>query len=73
MISQFENGSDHLRIGAFFKIADVLGVTPNELSPERLIPKDQALLYDFHDLSEEHQETIRAMIKFFLQRQQNEN
>ncbi len=66
MISLYENGRDHMHMGALFDFASFFGVSPTELIPARFLKGDDAILSQFRKLSPENRTTLIKMLKFLL-------
>ena len=66
MISLYENGQDHMHMGALFDFATFFEVTPLELVPARFLKTDEAVMSYFHKLSPENQTMFEKMLKFMV-------
>ncbi len=62
-ISRVENGTDHLRIGPLFAIADILEVSIVALLPDRLTKGSDLILSDYLSLNPGHREAVRQLIR----------
>ena len=63
-VSSFENGSDHMRIGALFSICDIFGVNLEELGPDRLLSDESEFLKDYRSLTLEEREHLRSYLDY---------
>jgi len=66
-VSRAEVGDTSLSVGGFFKVCDVLGVTPNDLAPERFQRKGEKadgsddFIRIYSSLSEENRQMLFKM------------
>ena len=74
-ISRYENGNGQMLLSTYFGICEALEVSPNDLSPERLLQMDftTKLLEDYRKLNTEYQETARGIIRLLLYQQRVQN
>lgn len=63
MLTLFENGGDHMRMLQFFKITKAVGLTPNDVAPSDMFAPGESIIDDFLEMSIEHQDMIRRLIK----------
>ena len=63
MLTLFENGGDHMRMLQFFKITKAVGLTPNDVAPSDMFTPSESIIDDFLEMSIEHQDMIRRLIK----------
>lgn len=63
-VSTFENGSDHMRIGALFSLCDIFGVNLEELGPERLMSEENDFLKDYRSLTLEEREHLQSYLDY---------
>ena len=63
-VSTFENGSDHMRIGALFALCDIFGVKLEELGPDRLMTEENDLLKDYRSLPLEEREHLLSYLHY---------
>ena len=68
-VSSFENGTDHMRIGALFAICDIFGVGLEELGPDRLLTDQNALLEDYRSLNLKNRETLKSLLGYLMNQQ----
>ena len=68
-VSSFENGTDHMRIGALFAICDIFGVGLEELGPDRLLTDQNALLEDYRSLNLKNRETLKSLLGYLTNQQ----
>ena len=66
MVSLYENGQDHMHMGALFDFATFFGVTLQELIPVRFLKEEEAVMSQFRKLSPENQAMFERMLKFML-------
>lgn len=66
-ISLQETGKDHAHAGNLFDYMTFFGVDVYELIPSRLLSEDVSVLTDYRNLAPDKQETVRNMLKFFLE------
>lgn len=64
-VSRYESGGDHMSMCTFLKIAEILGVTPNDLSPSRLLVNRPKIPPEYYELNAENRadadDFIRAL------------
>ena len=53
-VSRYESGGDHMSMCTFLKIAEILGVTPNDLSPSRLLVNRPKIPPEYYELNAEN-------------------
>ncbi|MBR0283548.1 MAG: helix-turn-helix transcriptional regulator [Oscillibacter sp.] len=66
MISLYENGQDHMHMGALFDFATFFGVAPQDLAPARFLKEEEVVMSYFRKLSPENQSMFERMLKFML-------
>ena len=71
-LSKFENGTDHLKIGTLFRMADILGISVDEVLPGRLTVSGNSFLSDFFTLTEANQKIVKGLIRL-LKEQESAN
>ena len=64
-VSRYEKGEDHMSMCTFLTIAEKLGVTPNDLSPARLLANRKEPPPEYYGLNEQNRviadDFIRAL------------
>lgn len=68
-VSSFENGTDHMRIGALFAICDIFGVGLEEIGPDRLLADQDELLVEFRSLNLKNREALRSFLGYLKDQQ----
>ena len=63
-VSKYENGSDHMRIGALFTLCDIFGVSLEELGPDRLLSDQNKLLEDYRSLNLKNREMFKSFLDY---------
>ena len=66
IISRYENGGNHMRVGTYFKFVETFGVTPNQLCPIRLLAHLGTLPTDYPSLPLERRIMVDEIIRSFL-------
>lgn len=69
MIAQYENGEDHMRMGALFAACEALNVSLNALVPPRLLSDTDNMLTAFHELMPENRAEAVRYTEYLLFRQ----
>ena len=59
VLSRYELGSRQMRVTTFFSFAEALHVTPNDISPARLLSQIETLGQIFSELNEDDQNNLR--------------
>ena len=65
LISRYENGGDHMRVGTYFLFVETFGVTPNDFCPARLLNTKRRIPAAYLHLSEQSQDRIDEIIRSF--------
>lgn len=65
LISRYENGGDHMRIGTYFAFVETFRVTPNDFCPLRLLLMTQRISTDYPYLTDEQKEMVDDIIRSF--------
>ena len=68
-VAGYEDGTKAMEMSVFFSIAEALGVTPNDLSPDFLNKTAHALPADYFRLTNGNRGKIDDVIAAFLSRQ----
>ena len=71
-ISIYESSNDHMRIGTLFALCDALGVSLEELGPDRLISEQDTLLQEYQALNLSNRETFKALLGYLMSQQEKE-
>ena len=71
VISRYENGGDHMRVGTYFLFVETFGVTPNDLCPARLLNAMRRIPVDYPHLPEKAQNMIDEIIRSFKENPEN--
>ena len=58
-VSRFERGDREMKLTTFFAFSEALNVTPNDISPERLLSDDAIQAADFRDLVPDFQRLLK--------------
>ena len=66
LISRYENGGDHMRVGTYFKFVEAFGITPNQFCPIRLLAHLGSLPTDYPSLPLERRIMVDEIIRSFL-------
>ena len=69
MIAQYENGEDHMRMGALFAACEALNVSLGALVPSRLLSDTDNMLVVFHELTPENRAEAVRYAEYLLLRQ----
>ena len=69
MIAQYENGEDHMRMGALFAACEALNVSLSALVPPRLLSDTDNMLTAFHELTPENRAEAVRYTEYLLLRQ----
>ncbi|MBQ9345738.1 MAG: helix-turn-helix transcriptional regulator [Oscillibacter sp.] len=69
MIAQYENGEDHMRMGALFAACEALNVSLGALVPSRLLSDTDNMLTAFHELTPENRAEAVRYTEYLLLRQ----
>ena len=69
MIAQYENGEDHMRMGALFAACEALNVSLGALVPSRLLSDTDNMLAVFHELTPENRAEAVRYAEYLLLRQ----
>lgn len=69
-VSRLETGTSKMRLDTFFGLAEALGVSPNEISPQRLVPSTSGRFAEIErryvQLSESEQALFLRMVSAML-------
>lgn len=65
IISQYENGTLPMETDTFFALVDALGITPNDLAPQKMREKAPCL-FGYAKLNGNHRKTIDSVVTSFL-------
>ena len=68
-ISRYERGERQMRLTTFFEFAEGLKVTPNDISPERLLANSAAPLSEFSELTPANQDMFREFLSVMVRQQ----
>ena len=71
-VSRFERGDRQMKLTTFFAFAAGLKVTPNDISPDRLLSVDALQVAEFSDLTPHYQRMMKMFAKV-LKQEQEEN
>ena len=69
MIAQYENGEDHMRMGALFAACEALNVSLGALVPSRLLSDTDNMLAVFHELTPDNRAEAVRYAEYLLLRQ----
>lgn len=59
-VSRFERGDREMKLTTFFAFSEALNVTPNDISPERLLSEDAIQVTEFSDLVPDFQRLLKV-------------
>lgn len=69
LIAMYENGEDHMRMGALFAACEALEVSLGALVPSRLLSDTDNMLTAFHELTPENRAEAVRYAEYLLLRQ----
>lgn len=72
LIALYENGEDHMRMGALFSACEALGVSLGVLVPARLLSDADNLLAMFNALTPNNQTEAFHYVEYLFQRQEQD-
>ena len=64
-VSRFERGDREMKLTTFFAFSEALNVTPNDISPERLLSEDAIKVAEFSDLVPDFQRLLKEFANTF--------
>ena len=64
-VSRFEHGDRQMKLTTFFGFAAGLSVTPNDISPDRLLSPDALQVAEFSDLNAHFQRLLKEFASTF--------
>ena len=62
-VSRYELGGDHMSMCTFLKIAEILGVTPNDLAPSRLLANRPKIPPEYYELNAQNRAVADDFIR----------
>lgn len=77
-LSRLETGKSNMRLDTFFALVDVLGISPNDISPPRLTDRRKDCRFfdlesEYNLLSEVRKQFFLEIMVFFLHRLKSQN
>ena len=73
VLSRYELGSRQMRVTTFFSFADAFKVTPNDISPTRLLSNRETLGQLFSELNQDDQDTLRDFARIMRDKHGHRN
>ena len=70
-VSRFENGERQMKLTTFFRFAAGLEVTPNDISPDRLLSPEAIQVAEFSELTPYHQKILKIFLDSLRKMEEN--